>query len=509
MAAQKKNSDKHKPFNWQKIWHYLHHVLMAAVIASCTLLVEKYVGLDWLDAISLRAATAINLGNQGVAQESSLNQSPIANAPITILIDDAIYENYFDQSSPLNRGKLVSLIEPVLAKKPTLLAIDLDLAPGANDRKGDSTGQLALDHLLDGAARGGCASFQGQGVTHGCQIVLAMPLPVVSESLQKLQFDWVRARCAAGIQFAETKLISHQGTVIRHFTTAPSLGNVSAWWLAGRHGANGEVAGHGVANHNNHDVICQLATKSFDATEFFGEMNHASDLSADTKTSPLNMEYFAKAGDAMKPAKLGPNSVVEIPAVSDKVVFLGGGYGKDDKFVTAAGERDGVAIHAATFFSGIHGVDAPSHFVAWMVDVLFGLMLGIFFESIWRQYGSASKAMQAVPLSSWKNVPLPSREKLLAYVYAKFWLILNFFVLLICIGLFLWGAGWLLSKEYWLNPGPIMIGMFIDSLLSSRSEKESHEITTFSSLLKEHPDMFWQIPFVIIVITYLLFFFHH
>lgn len=197
---------------WHSRWEYAHHLLTAAVIASFTLCFDVYGTLNWLDTISLRLANTLN-------QHQLIKQSSTPDSPVTILITDSLYEDVFDQSSPLDRGKLATLIEPILAQDPALLAVDIDFSPGANDRDGKNVGQIKLNNLLDTAAKEGCTSQQKNGKHGGCKIVLAKPFPVASPSLQKLQFDWMKARCAAGVQFADVKLFQHQNTVLNLSST--------------------------------------------------------------------------------------------------------------------------------------------------------------------------------------------------------------------------------------------------------------------------------------------------
>lgn len=480
--AEKKHSKQNcsrLEINW---WmEKSRHLLIAAVIASCTLLVEMTGSLAWLDATSLRLASSFN---SGALQQSSPKQESIADIPIALLIDDKTYEDYFDQSSPLNRGKLVSLIKPILEQNPALLAVDIDLAPGASDRKGNSHEQLALDGLLDDSARNGCQKSNGDN--SGCKIVLAMPFHVASEELKVLQLKWIKDRCSAGIQFAKIELLSHQGTVLRHSSTAPSLGNVSGWWVAGKHGQHESGHEHG-AHHNNHEKICQEATKSSDPNLFFALMERDPELSVDSNTTPLNTEYFAHSADSIFPVKFDEGSGFEIQPVKGRVVFLGGSYGKDDKFVTADNVRDGTSIHAAAAYSYVNPVHNTSHLLGWGLDIVVGLLLGLFFfEPLWKKYNEANKALKTAPSKFW--------AKFATYLRAKFWLILNFLVLFIIVMLFLFLASKFLSSGYWLNPGPMIIGMFIDTLLSSRSEEESeseeeeHDKTRVLSSLHDHFD---------------------
>jgi hypothetical protein len=64
-------------------------------------------------------------------------------------------------------------------------------------------------------------------------------------------------------------------------------------------------------------------------------------------------------------------------------------------------------------------------------------------------------------------------------------------------------ATWWLSNELlrlgsWINPLPLVIGMSLKGLLSSRQRHVGHFPGSMKDLLTTHPDMVWQ-PVVIIV----------
>lgn len=483
-------------------WHNAHHLLMAAVIASCTLLVEISGSLDWLDAVTLRLASSYN-SQDASNSKTDISASTAAELPTTLLINDQIFESYFLQSSPLRREKLALLINRISEQHPKLLAIDIDLAPGADDPLGNSPAQVKLDRQLDSSARGLCATADSHGEGR-CKIVLTLPMPVASEPLKQLQFDWIKARCAAGIEFASASLLSHQGTIIRQSANTPNLGNVSAWWF--KQDAVEHAPQHAHSEHPSYDYFCKSAAQYQSGKDFFSLVNLDAIANGDGKTVPLNTHYFSLAADddiqLQKDVKGVEPLIPAIPNASQRAIFLGGSYGVTDKFDTALGKFDGVSIHAASFYGNLNGVANASHVFAWGLDILIGLFLGILFQALWEKYNEAADRQKA-------SEPISLSTRAVQYLVAKLWLLGIFALLALLAMIFLYSASTLLSHGLWLNPGPIVIGMFLDSLLSSRSKHHAAHIDGFQSLLKQHPDMLWQFVLVGYVLYILLIATHH
>jgi hypothetical protein len=475
-------------------WHTAHHLLMASVIASCTLLFDRSGYLDWLDVITLRLASADK--NTIANVEGGVGQTEI---PATLLLDDHLYEDYFKQSSPLDRAKLSALLKTIIDKKPAMLAIDIDISPGAGNILGDNKGQLDLDDLLDSAAKDSCASNESPKREAGCKIVLTLPMPVLLEKVQQSQLEWMKARCAAGIQFATPTLLSLQGMILRQSTSNPSLGNVAAWWQHEEVYSEGAKQKDIEQTHPSYNYLCQKLAEYTSGKEFSIWLKFDSLLNADKDLVPLNLDYFTFPES--RPKVVVENTKKEneqtlpflsIPMISGHTIFFGGGFSKVDKFDTAIGTYDGVSIHAASYYSARHGLKNVSHGFAWGLDIGIGFLLGVVFQWLWAKYNAASELLQKTPLT-------PVYIKTKKFMIEKIWLVANFVLLFLFLYIFFHSAGILLSKGLWLNPGPIAIGMFIDAFLSSRSKKLDGHSDHFSLLLKEHPDMVWQSIFVIIV----------
>lgn len=100
----------------------------------------------------------------------------------------------------------------------------------------------------------------------------------------------------------------------------------------------------------------------------------------------INANYF---DPALERNIFAFSSVKDIPGAADlagRVVFLGGQYGIDDRFETLNGERYGVVIHAAIYYSLIDPLKEIPKFVCKLVDVLLGILLAAGFQVMWGRY---------------------------------------------------------------------------------------------------------------------------
>jgi len=445
-----------------------HHALVAAVIASFVFIAEQQHLLGWLDAISIRMSQAINLDNHQV------NSADIPDdTPVVLHITDTMYENVFFQKAPLDRSKLAILIDEITKKKPAAIAIDLDLSPGADEFFLPSIAQIELDRSLKKATRG-CSPKEK------C-ITLVTPQIVQSEEVRAQQYHWMKSRCIDGIEFSFPTLVMHQAVAISYPSSLPNLGNVVPRAGAGRNTKEG-LCGY-ISAHNH--------------SQFFSYQNLAT-AGRGIKTRQLNTSFFHYLKDPSSKLELNLDTIDDVAnlELKNKVVFLGGSYGKGDTFLTVTGAFSGVSLHAAGYFSKIHSITNTTHAAAFFLDIIIGILLGFIFVFSWELYGRSKSSY--LKISSIVN-----------YLKMRSLLIINLFLMLFILIAFYLVSGYLLEAQLWLNPGPLVIGMFIHGLLTSKHtthvEHEcGHGYT--KGLIRHHPDLIWQIP----LITFVLFsFFHH
>jgi hypothetical protein len=187
------------------------------------------------------------------------------------------------------------------------------------------------------------------------------------------------------------------------------------------------------------------------------------------------------------------------PGLRDRVVFLG-----DDEFVTRVLHFDAtpwVDFQAAVYYSNLHGAISLKHAFGFLFDVVLGSLLGLLLMWSWRGYGRARMRMDQVEAVTVGGV----FAKLPFYLRARGVLLCN----LVLLGGLAWvmfvAADWLLRRDVWINPLPLVIGMSIKGLLSSRQLRDDREPRDWWAFYNRHPDVLPQILIIVISIGFVLY----
>lgn len=425
------------PTGWFHVGHHLHHLQVALAVASLVGLLHAFGYLGWLDAAMLRLA--------GAADAAAVRSSAPDGMPEMLLIDDAMFERDFEQRSPLDRAGLERLLRALLgdpARSPKVLVIDLDISDNGQD-----------------AAQGQLDAVLGRAVRAGLQLVLAVPPSVNSPAAITRKRAWMRslrdqacAREATGtapqgsLRFASALVTTHADVVLQYSRDELTLGT-AARTLVGKPGACGQpdevldalLLGPGRGELKPFPVLMPFNAHFFGAVA--GQTRRVQSLDA-----PLGAA--ATAGPA--------------PGLAGKVVFLGGSYDPRDRFsVPLAPDgkpMDGVELHAATFYSALHPVTEVNTLLAWAADVVLGFACGWAFQLLW-----AVQARSA-GLAGWWGYFAPKFVLLLSLAAAG---------LLACISVMM-AAHWFYPNNYWISPGPVVLGVFAKLLLTALHRDGDH-----------------------------------
>ncbi len=448
-AAEKKSfSSKWKIF-WRGVQHeFPHHLVVAAVAASMLVILSHFGLLQWADSLMLRVA-----GSAHISHPAPSTATPINDLPAVYLIGDELYETSFNQTSPLDRNKIGKLIATITKGCPKVLAIDLDLAPGTRDTEEEIAaifGALKQDQSL-------CKT--------PVNIVLATPIPVVSSAAAERNQKWMRDICqlksGGRISFAKAEVQTSQGTVLRYLPHDHTLG-VAAYLEATGAGANPICDANDFAVFTDallQEALTSTGTES-EAIQFAKQRllnpHFFAAQTASTGTSPVSA--LLNGTDAL------PNLSSQPQALENKVVFLGASFGKGDKFLTAFGERDGVLLHAAAYFSSMHNVTGgrgKDHLLEFIVELCLGVVLGYLFHTTWAWAARAKLALRRANPSKWVVV----------YLWARAAPCANLMLLVgLVLGLVVTAALAYHRCSYWINPGPLVLGIFIKALIASHHE---------------------------------------
>lgn len=423
-----------------------HHFIVALLVASVVTWLHASGALGWLDVAMLHAVG----GAQGQAPAATNTSDDM---PVVLIIGTAMYERDFAQISPLDRRKLARLIRSIpqdQGQAPDLLVVDLDLSPtpGNEDRK-QAQGELddALERL----------------VLVGTRLLLPLPARAATPELQALKFSWLEKVCrwnspgqTVRVALGLTEVKEHLGRVLQYDKRQPTLGVVAA-------------------DFKRADFFCRRVLEDaakwrapFVSTLFNSRVFHASN-STDL-LHPFNARFFRSLDDHLLVAdaidRLPIAAGALRPSWAGRTIFLGGGYDEKDRFLTpldpAGSKVEGVVIHAATWFSTRHPVTVGHGLSAFGLDILLGLLIGYFFDWTWGWVRRSQKVAQHAV--GWPG-----------YLAVRGSLLLNVTALVVLTMLFMSLASYYLyPRNYWVNPGPIILGVFAKFLIASRGDDASH-----------------------------------
>lgn len=461
--------------------HLLHHVIGASLIAALMLALEGFHVLEWLDAAMLRTSA-----EQGQLLRKGADPGR-AYRPGIIEIDQPAFEQVFKEREPLERTRLEQLLASVAQRGSQVLAIDLDLAPAVYEQQ--LPGGRPLDRVLDSLAR------------DGHQLVLILP----EQSDQNTNLSWIRTRCAAGVHFASPQIRERMGAVTRIEVKSPVLAAV-AFELA--HGTQGqeqkqpmpaalseqkEVAG--LANR-----VCQLAERTGSEKELarwafepviHGDAEDAAEQNA--VTAPFHPAAMAIA--FLDPTRarvrlLDGRAGVAADAPRKQVVFIGATYDVRDRYTTAEGEQAGLHLHAAAYTSLGIGTADVNKYVVFVADIIIGVLLGCLFGGLWTLYGRAELAIDK-RMAGHDASRLQRMGTLAEFYGIRVMLVIVWASPFIIAALAIYASRGLLEQGWWVNPGPLIAGMFLHAMSLRDEAHHPHEevagLNVWQQLRRTHP----------------------
>lgn len=449
------------------------HLAVATVTAAVVLVLAHGGALNWLESLSLRVTAAFIPQDNG---RPRLASNP--DVPVILAVGSGMYETVFRQTSPLNRAALAEVLESIDRLNPRLVAVDLDLSPGPGGAP-DAGAQAQLDQTLIRLAR-----------QHAGRYVLTAPVPVDTQALRQEKFAWMQRMCSAGFVFAHPYLTLSQSAVLRYDATEPGLGLAAARLWDPRSGTESKALCDQVAGGIGNAVFLSTLSLAIPAGQ-------ADDYG---RQRPLEPTFLRSS--ASEPHALETTDAQSLHLdLTGRAVFVGATFEPNDAFLTAWGERSGVAIHAGIFASELHPISPLSHRIAFLIDILLGTLAGALFHASWHRYAVADR-----------NIAGGAANRLGPYLAARAWLIGNFALLFLISLSCLVLAGFLFRFNLWVNPGPIILAIFFKNLLGSRASlkhtlHEAHDPGTDAgsrSSWVAWADVVLVSPFLLLAIYYLV-----
>jgi len=416
--------------------HLIHHAAVAAVLALLVVVLETHGWLNWLDTASLRVALAWkNSSNQLLTEGTQFADARPAGSVKPVLISDEAFELAFFQESPLSREVLTDMLERVMARKPSVVAIDIDLSPGPHGARSNQ-GQDELNDMLARLAAVGDPT-----------LVLVTPFAVSDDAVLDLKYQWMRKLCEAGVHFAYPHIPISQGLALRVAPQTQSLGLVTSAAVKARQKPFA-------------DEPCMLVRQGPEKAFFLSTLSEgASQARAGEIASmiPLNPDAIAQMVQSAVVWSGQRDDLLAGVGPGD-TVFIGASYDPRDSLMTLSGQQPGVIYHAASAQTLASPATKVGHAGAFAFDLVLGVLAGYLFGWGWRHYNQAAAALN-------KGLGRPWR----LYLAARVWLLVNFLLLTVWLLLIFSLSATLLKAQIWASPGAMILGIFVKTILASRN----------------------------------------
>jgi hypothetical protein len=414
----------------QRLWNLKHHIFAVLFVGALfVVLEEKLHVLGWLDSVMLRFAQALHLrfASSPVGTPGSAAMTD-ARHPVVITFGNEMFEQRFHERSPLDRAQLKEILSKIVDRRPKLVVIDLDLSPGP---VGNDDAQTELDEFLK---------------QHAGQIVSITPFPAATPNLRQIKYKWMKEMCEAGVRFGLPDIRQTQGVVLRHSTSPDMLANVAYNAVQASKGAS--------------PTPCeQVRNPKRDAVPFLSPFRRGDTAEA----RPINYRYFEDVPVAIITSDSYPNPsrLSDLPDLKDRIVVFGGTYGPFDKYLTPIGELDGVMLHAAAFFTRWKPIEPTNRSMAYLGDLGISFLLGLLFHWVWAKYHHLRTDTGSADGRAYREIASVLVAGNLAFLG----------VLIVCVMV---AGTFFLRIGYWLNPGPMIIGMFFDTFAASKPPGDDH-----------------------------------
>ena len=534
-----------------RLYAGLHHVLLAATIASVTLLLQQIPQFTPFDLVTRGLVSYVqaalderergNLGTKGLAPVWSPDAA--GDRPLVVFVS-----NFPAQASDARMHPMAFAAELVRAaaqQKPRVLAIGLDLDPyfddpllnqpecnypivPVRDRPNVAAGLVPCD--LPGVnpdssrqyvarALEGRASLRNtlEAVSQDTTLVLtAPPLPLtvrafdevvrredpVADRILLRRVAWTASLCEISDVRVALRL-PDRGDALTFARDEPSLGNI-VWQVSRLSRAEGNVQPAVFAppvvdacaalRGGGASGVLQVGGRT--DVRVVRNLEAVAGQPGRSSLGILSGRYYETLAhhgfadiDYVRPGQSLSRMIP--PGLRDRIVFLG-----DDAYLTRVlhvTRTPEIDLQAAVYYSNLHGVVGLKHAGAFVLEVVLGALFGVVFAMSWATYRISKVRMDEVPATSFGEL----RTKAPFYLQARGWLAWNLVLLAGIVWIMFYAANWLLRHDIWINPVPLVVGMSLKGLLASRHPDAGHDVRDWWSFCNHHPDIVWQVPVIL------------
>jgi hypothetical protein len=330
---------------------------------------------------------------------------------IAVLITNKLFEKGFNSKTPLDKDKIAYFIEEIIKQSPKSIIFDLDISPDYNFGAKEQQSKTKLYELLK---------------NNSSNVDIVLPFAFFSQTIenQNLKYNWVKEMCNANIKFAFPLLTNEIGSVSQYFEDPYHVSLI----------LNNQIRKEDLCDYtknNKYQIediinIFKVQSKSYTKKPINYQKINSSTINIDS-FEDINKYNF-----------------------NNKVIFLGGSYGFGDSYLTPYGDKYGVEILNAIYYSLNHSIEKSNVYLTLIIyDIIMGFSFGYILNLL---------------LNSRENI---ESKKMLFYNNLKLISLIVFFYFMS-----LYISGYLFHNLYmWMNPVPLLIGMFLDGILRLGEKK--------------------------------------
>ncbi|MBE0496630.1 MAG: CHASE2 domain-containing protein [Campylobacterales bacterium] len=336
---------------------------------------------------------------------------------VVLMVGDYYYEKYFNATSPLDTKELALIIKNIASKGPSAIVLDFDISPDVDFKNLDTTFlPREIDTLLSAVQQ------------NNTKVFLPFSFKAETKENKKLKQEWFNYMCSQGIILGTPAIQENFGAALTYLSFPNHISILAS------SGENSSICSH-ILSEESIDAINTHMKKELKKISHEFSINF-------TGIQKRTLELLTK--EQLRDVDL-----------KDKVVFLGGSYGYSDKYLTPSSEVNGVEILEAIYYTQSHKIEKADIVFSSVVDVVNGFLFGIllsfllrnrlrFFRGEHYELYTIINILVFILLGAWMVFSL----KLSAYMFVHFYI--------------------------WLNPIPIIFGMFLDAIFASASLVGTH-----------------------------------
>ncbi len=448
-------------------------LLGAILVASVIVCLKSFHMLDRIKVATLSSITAVRALSDAEAVPSKIEKDLTK-----IIINQALYEDVFNQSSPLDRKELTALFKKLAEFKPAVVAVDLDLSPNPTEQDND------LFEQIINMATTCCPPIK---------VVLIVPEPVRPSLLDRkcradqdgelagnfnekqsalcTKYNWMQELLNNGVNFGMSSIYTLDGMALKYFNAPFSLAGMACKAKYPQEMCKPGHEPHGQPEKAYIDLLTQVdLNKNRQATKLLLNRtwrNHLDEsFILENYLTPFNLEFLDHhQSNTIYPIKDENTGSLTIPEeyrdqIEGKIVFVGGDYGITDYYKTAVGSMPGIDLHFGALYSMLFPVEGDEYWWPYLLEIFFGFWIGLAVHWL---------------LHFHQKHP---------HIVLRFIILSAVLLILLLLAL----LSYLLLKHFnfWINPAPLFIGILIHNLVAflMGEKKSEHGIVAHTDNLQ-------------------------